>query len=326
MNNEKIDISILITSITQREITINTARYYSEICNEVIIVDEEKPHLSHSDIEALNNKGIIYIPYKGGCNKTSLYPTYEKRLIAAINSNKNYVVHSNHDERYTYKGLMACVTELENNTDLTFCVGQCVAVRRDNIGFFYTRSYECLKNYQNINKTLDRLYYHADIYAPVGHYGVWRKEQYIYASKKTLFVHNAIPSTTMMEEVIFGLAADRTGNSKAVPELFWIRNRINPPSGNSTGKGKNVFAHMEKKFEILFSDLNNVKIERITKSFWKNFPFIRLNFYEKTIIFFKRNIRKILKKKKSRDIIAFLQDDISYDENDLLNALESLEI
>ena len=83
---------------------------------------------------------------------------------------------------------------------------------------------------------------------------------------------------------------------------------------------------MEKKFEILFSDLNNVKIERITKSFWKNFAFIRLNFYEKTIIFFKRNIRKILKKKKSRDIIAFLQDDISFDENDLLNALESLEI
>ena len=38
---KKIDLSVLITSIYQRKNTIETAIYFSEMCNEVILVDEE---------------------------------------------------------------------------------------------------------------------------------------------------------------------------------------------------------------------------------------------------------------------------------------------
>ena len=68
--NKKIDITVLITSISQREITLETASYFSQICSEVILVDEEQPHLNNAAIEGLSNKGIRYFPYKNGCDQS----------------------------------------------------------------------------------------------------------------------------------------------------------------------------------------------------------------------------------------------------------------
>ena len=53
---DKINITVLITSIHQRKITMDTANYYSNICNEVILVDEEQPHLSADEINILKKK------------------------------------------------------------------------------------------------------------------------------------------------------------------------------------------------------------------------------------------------------------------------------
>ena len=36
LNRKKIGVTVLVTSYSQREITIATANYYSEICNDVI--------------------------------------------------------------------------------------------------------------------------------------------------------------------------------------------------------------------------------------------------------------------------------------------------
>ena len=122
---KKIDVSVLITSYSQRKITLETANYFSEICNEVILVDEEQPYLSDEDIIKLKKKDIIYIPFKASSLEKEYNPTlfsliYEKRLIAAKNAKNKYVVHSNHDERYTYMGLLASVNELDNDRNLTF--------------------------------------------------------------------------------------------------------------------------------------------------------------------------------------------------------------
>ena len=89
----KVDITVLITSISQREITIETANYYSEICSEVVLVDEELPNLSVADISAMKNRGITYIPYNSNGYDGSIY---EKRKIAASQSNNKDVVHTNH--------------------------------------------------------------------------------------------------------------------------------------------------------------------------------------------------------------------------------------
>ena len=58
---KKIDLSVLITSIYQRKNTIETAIYFSEMCNEVILVDEEEPYLPIAEIDKLKKKGINYV-------------------------------------------------------------------------------------------------------------------------------------------------------------------------------------------------------------------------------------------------------------------------
>jgi len=327
LNKNKIDVTVLITSISQREITIETARYYSQICTEVILVDEQKPYLSEIDIKALKKAGIIYIPYSynGDLHKRSLCSTYEKRLIAAKESQKKYVVHSNHDERYTYNGLLGCINELEQNDELIFCAGQAIAVRRDDLKIHYSRPQERLYGYQNINNIQQRLYYHAETYALVAHYSVWRKKSYINVTEKTISIHNQMPSTTMMEEVIFEFAANLAGNSKTIPKLYWIRNRLNSPLHNSKEKGKHVFKIIENKLDSLFEDIDNIKMNIIINNLKKNFPHIGPTFIDKTIIFIKQNVRKLVKKKKIFDIDTLIANKkITYEKDDLSNALKSI--
>jgi len=323
----KVDITVLVTSISQREITIETANYYSEICSEVVLVDEEQPHLSVADISVMKKRGITYISYTNNGYKNA---SYEKRKIAASHSSNKYVVHSNHDERYTYYGLIACVAELEKDKNLTFCAGQAIAVRRGESKIYFTRSYKNLWGYQNINKVEQRLYYHANRYAPLAHYAVWRKKSYINVTKETLKIHYLMPSTTMMEEVIFELAADLAGNSKAIPELYWFRNRFNPPSHDSSETGDQVFMTIEKKLSVLLKNLDNVQMTIIMNGFWEIFPFVRSDrFISKSIILIKRKLRTVIKKKRIMvgDLDTFLNDNkIKYKKHDISNVLKSMSL
>ena len=79
--------------------------------------------------------------------------------------------------------LLECVKELENNKELSFCIGQAIAIRKNNSKIHFTRSYKNLSAYENINNTNQRLYYHAETYAPLAHYSVWRKQSYIDVTK-----------------------------------------------------------------------------------------------------------------------------------------------
>lgn len=324
MNNflkNKIDITVLVTSISQREITIDTVNYYSEICNEVILVDEEQPCLSLTDIDILKNRGIEYISYNAKDNGNN--SVLEKRLIAATKAKNNYVVHSNHDERYTYYGLLACVSELENDKELTFCAGQVIAIRKDESRIHFTRQYKNLSDYVNINNVEQRLYYHAETYAPLAHYSVWRKESYINVTEKTISIHDLMPSMTIMEEVIFELAADLAGNSKATSELYWIKNRINHPH-RYYEKGEQAFKIIEKKLLILFNDIDNIQMAFIMNSFRNNFLFVNPSFIGKNIILIKRMMRKMIKKKITNNVETLLvNNNIKYEKNDLSNALKS---
>ena len=325
LNRKKIGVTVLVTSYSQREITIATANYYSEICNDVILIDEQQPYLSESDINYLGDKGVRYIPYEA--NEKTKNPILEKRLIGATKAKNNYLAHSNHDERYTYHGLLASVNELENDKNLTFCAGQVVAVRRNSSGIYFTRQYKNLCGYKNINEIEERLYYHAETYAPLAHYSVWRKRAFMNVIDKTMTIHGLIPSDTIMEEVIFELAADLAGNSKATSELYWIRNRVNESANGSFEKGEHIFKTIESKLQILFSDLENIKLDAIMNSFRSNFPFIKPSNMNKKIIMIKRIMRMWIKKKNINDIDALLNDNkIKYEKNDLSNVLESMSL
>ena len=330
----KLDITVLITSISQREITIETANYYSKICSEVIIVDEEQPHLHKAEINAMSKRGIAYFPYKNIEYKSFNAPIYDKRLIAATQSNNKYVVHSNHDERYTYLGLRACIAELEKDNSFTFCIGQSITVRRNQSGIYFTQSYKNIFEYRNINKINQRLYYHAKIYAPLAHYSVWRKQSYIDVTKKVIRVHELIPPSTMMEEVVFELAADLTGNSVALPELFWIRNRINGPGQGKLTRGEKAFLTLEKKLNLLFEKLDDIQLNIIMNSLRKHFNFVmastlrrKINSLIKRSLFFLKERKRLSDSIKVwHDIDAFLhQNNIIYDKWDISNVLKSMD-
>ena len=59
LDKSKLNITVLVSSYSQRDITIETAIYYSRICSEVILVDEQKPFLSESEKDSLKNKNIL---------------------------------------------------------------------------------------------------------------------------------------------------------------------------------------------------------------------------------------------------------------------------
>lgn len=324
---KKIDVSVLITSYSQRKITLETANYFSEICNEVILVDEEQPYLSEEDVIELKKKDINYISYKASSLEKEYNSPYGKRLIAAKNAKNKYVVHSNHDERYTYMGLLASVNELDNDKNLTFCAGQAVAIRSNDNDIHYTRQYKNLCGYQNIDNLEQRLYHHANTYAPLAHYSVWQKESFINVMKKSISVHDSMPSDTIMEEVIFELAADLVGNSKATNELYWIRNRINDPKNTSYERGEKAFEIIENKLGILFKDYDNIKINIIINFFRDNFPFVKPSLIQKITILLKRMVRVIVKKRKVHDLDDLLNDNnINYESHDIANLLKSMNL
>ena len=119
---------------------------------------------------------------------------------------------------------------------MTFCSGQAIALRRNELSYHFTQAYANLRTYKNIGKVEERLYYHAKNYAPIAHYSVWIKDKYIEVTKQTISIHESIPISNMMDEVVFELASDLSGNSSAIPQIYWIRNRINPPSHDSRKK------------------------------------------------------------------------------------------
>ena len=335
----KIDITVLITSINQREITIETANYYSEMCNEVIIVDEEQPYLSDTEVNKLKIKGITYIPFKGVSYKKSLISLYEKRLAAARHSRKQYVVHSNHDERYAYNDLLACLAELEKDKNLIFCAGQAVAVRQYASKVYFTRSYKKLNGYQNFkNKVEERLYHHAKVYSPIAHHAVWKKEFYINTTERTISTHEFTPDIiTALDEVIFELIADLAGNSKTINDLYWIRNRINSnyPREQQLENGETSLKIIKDKLDFVLKDLDNVQLDIIINNLVNSFPsFKSKTFLKKNIISVKLILLNLIKRKRSikridgvDDIYTLLNNNkIKYEKNDVNNLLNSLSL
>ena len=335
----KFDITVFITSSFQRELTIETAIYYSKMCSEVIIADEEQPTLHNDEINTMSKRGITYFNYKNEDYNILNATGYNKRLIAASQSTNKYVVHSNHDERYTHLGLKACIAELEKDKSLTFCIGQAIAVRRNESGIYFTRSYKNLCGYKNINKINQRLYYHAKIYAPLAHYSLWRKQSYIDATEEFIRIQELIPSSTILEEVVFELAADMTGNSVALPELLWIRKRINAPVTMSLDKkitrGEEAFVIFEKYLNVLFESLDDIQLNIIMNN-------LRVHFFNvvtssklrrKINSLIKRSLFFLKERKRLSDVVeewqnidALLhQNNIIYDKLDISNVLKSMD-
>ena len=142
-------------------------------------------------------------------------------------------------------------------------------------------------------------------------------------------------SSFMLDEVIFEFSADLAGNSKALNELYWVRNRINPPSPkHNRDKGQYSIKIIENKLNVLLGNLNDIKVDILMNGLYKNFPAVQTkSFIEKNILLIKSILRRFINLKKEEkkrpenfEYIENLLNDnkIKYDKKDLKNLLGSI--
>ena len=162
-----------------------------------------------------------------------------------------------------------------------------------------------------------------------------RQYFYITTSEKQVPPQEIKPSPRIMAEVIIKFMSDLAGNSKTVPELYWIRNRINLPGPkHERDKGNYAFKIMENKLRIMLKDLDNVQLDVVINNLSNSSPLFRSKtFLEKSIISIKLLIRNIIKKKTMiriegvDDIYTLLNDNkIKYEKNDVNNLLNSMKL
>ncbi len=142
--------------------------------------------------------------------------------------------------------------------------------------------------------------------------------------------------TTVLDEVIFELAADLAGPSKTINDLYWIRNRINSPyeRQQKVEKGGYALQITKNRLKNLFKDFDNINLNKIIEILFESFIKISSKtFYEKIIISIKRVLGNIKKKRSTMraegvyDIYTLLNDNkIEYKKNDLNNLLTSLDL
>ena len=152
-------------------------------------------------------------------------------------------------------------------------------------------------------------------------------------------VFESIPSTSILDEVIFEFSADLSGNSKALNEFYWVRNRINE-SWYSVNVARGQYSYsikiIKNQLNLLFGNLKDIKVDILINGLYKNLSFLQpKSFIEKIILFMKLIIRKVfnLKKKEKRransfdDIENLLNDSkIKYDKKDIVYLLNSMKL
>ena len=276
-------LTVVVISNSEREVALETCIYFSEICDEVIFVDEQSPFLSKALVKALPSS-IKYIEFRDDISPDEYVRVYKKRLKGAAIAKNEFVIHSNHDERYTRLGLIDCLKILQNKPEISFCSGQCVAMRsisKEGVVYF-DLSYKNLLNYINVGPVNERVKFRTIKYAPIAHYSLWRKPLLVKALEEHICLNTTFTSRTNADELLFELASDLQGQSLAVNSLLWIRNRVNDPiySGNKLFKQDDLFNIHEK---ILFLLKNNsishdkILVRNLTDHFFhKDMRFDRL--------------------------------------------------
>lgn len=271
----KLPITVVITSIVQQEITLRTCDYFLNICNEVILVDEQMPTLEQEEIVA-RPPGFIYVPYasSGLDQKTVAAIVTEKRAMGCASANNQYVIHANHDEIYSAKGLEVALKCLDSSQELAFVSGQCVSFQHDRNKnrLVFARKYGGLAHYENVLSMGERFLYHASNYVPIAHYALWRKEFLGPALQLSMSAHEAINSCVFCDELIFEMIAMKYGKSRSLPELFWIRNRCNGISYTERDVADDSYDVLRRKLRASLPEINDDQLDQMIEKFEKRWP------------------------------------------------------
>ena len=264
-----LEITILITSGCEREISVDTCLYYADFCDEVVLVDDQQPAMCEQHLLLLPlNVKYVHVPVR---ERTFIEQSYNKRLVAAKNARYKYVIHSNHDERYSRAGLEHCLAELKNEEKLTFCSGTGVKLKHKNLSL----AYPGLLDYSNLGCLKVRICKHAQHYVPIAHYAVWKKENLVRVLEKTIEVHHAIWDPSLFDEYIFEFLAALEGPSKSLKVFYWIRNRLNDSVSPEYYTKLDVRTSrdvIQRKISLAFEDVHGVKVADVMSAADRKYP------------------------------------------------------
>jgi len=261
----RLPISVVIPSIKQRHITLRTCDYFLEICTEVILVDEEIPALSESEIRARPD-GFKYVQYRScsSVDKAKNLIVCKKRATGCEKAKNKFVIHSNHDELYSRAGLESALKHLHANKELGFVAGESIAFRYEGDGtqLVYKKTYKGLSNYANELDVKERLTYHVNNYVPIAHYALWRKHMLSEALQRAIKVHKEVPQDTILDELVFELIATESAKSKSLAGLFWLRNRCELLHSSSYRiRGFEALCILKEKLKIGLKGIDDEKLE-----------------------------------------------------------------
>lgn len=299
----RLPISVVITSIAQREIALRTCDYFLKICTEVIFVDEEKPTLEKMEIMA-RLPGFVYMPYASSelVQKPVSVIVYEKIAMGSARASNQYVIRANHDEVYSAKGLEAALEYLDSHQDFALISGQCLGFQyaRNKTSLAFARKYLGLSGYENVFSIDERFLYHAVNYVPIAHYALWRKEFLGPVLQLSIRAHEAISRTVFCDELVFEMIAMKYGKSRSLPELFWIRNRCNGISYTGRDSPDDSYAILRRKLHFSLPEITNDQLDQMIESFEERWPLIKLSKARQALLFIRSKfaIRSIYRKIK----------------------------
>ena len=217
---DKLDqITLVMLTYQRHDLALRSMRYWSNQNIKLIVIDGSNVAIDKSKLQGLSPK-ITYVHEQ---------KSYYMRLRGSIDLvSTKYAALVCDDEFYIPSAIYQCITELENNLELSSCIGRSLGFyyregvvfgREDNPSF---RNYGVLSDSPN-----ERVLFHMENYVPSLIYGICRAD--IFKSAFHHITKKEFPVFAILE-LQFAFILSYTGKSKVIPHLMWLRNQYVKPT------------------------------------------------------------------------------------------------
>lgn len=206
------NLSIVIPTYNRQDYALRNMKFWSERGAIIYVLDGSSLAIDKERLKEIGpNVRYCHMPF-----------SIHERLLAATNFiSTPYCIMLSDDEFYIPSALEACIKELELDSDLVACNGQCVRFSMTGMQITAQIEYPRLKTH-SISQELpvERIMAHMDNYVPSTIYSVVRTDVWTKAIKAATQMMVALYS---FEELAFELVVSYSGKTKVINELSWLR-------------------------------------------------------------------------------------------------------
>ncbi|MDA8692806.1 TIGR00180 family glycosyltransferase [Saprospiraceae bacterium] len=324
------DVTIVIPSFNRPKYLRRANFFWSKYDVRVIILDGSLDEMIN--VKWGNNVEYIHKPI-----------SFFKRLrFASTLVDTKYVSLLSDDEFYLPSSIESVLNELDKDSDLVSCGGQCVLFDYSNGKVNGRPFYPKLKNY-NVSSVnpLDRMNYHMSNYVPSTLYSIMKVDVW---NRAIDIMTEQIFDVYALTELQFEIATSFYGKTKNINQLFWLRSNENVPVRNEKGLDPNksfykwwkseesdIFLQRQEFIELMTGKLAqefNDSTENLKEGILKAFDFYH-NQCRKSIYF--RMIQKITRYHNSvrptrldKTISEFDEKGLEVDKSDIENIKKAI--